>query len=118
MNMKTALIIDDNEIDCFVNQKILEMYGLASIHCVRNGNDALQYLKDTDAKCHFILTDINLPLMDGFEFSDKFSEMELHKKHGEIILLSASINPSDKVKAERRNIKFIEKPLTIEKLLM
>lgn len=114
----TALIIDDNEIDRFINQKLLEMYGFAFIRCVKNAKEALQYLEDTDTKCQFILTDINLPLMDGFEFSDNFIELGLDKKHGEIILLSASLNPFDKEKARQRNIRFIEKPLSIEKLFL
>jgi hypothetical protein len=55
--------------------------------------------------------------MDGFEFLDKFYELELQKMHGQIYVLSASINPFYKEKCAELNIKFIEKPLTIDKLL-
>lgn len=116
--IKSVLLIDNNVIDLFINRKILEIYGITNIHCARNCNDALSYLKETPIKCHLILADIYLPLMDGFEFSDKFTELGLNKKHGEICLLSASVNPFDKENAERRNIRFIEKPFTMEKFLM
>lgn len=118
METKTALLIDNNLIDLFVNRKILECSGFTHIHCARNGNEALIYLKESAIKCSNIFVNIYLPLMDGFEFADKFNELVLNQKHGEIVILSASIDPLDIEKAEQRNIKFIEKPLSIEKLLM
>jgi CheY-like chemotaxis protein len=54
--------------------------------------------------------------MDGFEFIDNLHKLNLHKKQGKICVLSASVNPEDKEKSDGRNAKFIEKPLTIEKL--
>jgi CheY-like chemotaxis protein len=58
-----------------------------------------------------------LPMMDGFQFIDKFNELGLHKSQGQICLLSASINPLHKVQCVERNVRFIEKPLTIQNLL-
>jgi CheY-like chemotaxis protein len=55
--------------------------------------------------------------MGGFEFIDVIRSLKLHKKHGEICLLSASINPLDKEKAKQKNIRFIDKPLKINNLL-
>lgn len=55
--------------------------------------------------------------MDGFEFADKYFELKLNNKHGEIFVLSASVDPTHKQKAIQRNIKFIEKPLSVDKII-
>lgn len=116
--IRSVMLIDDDEIDNFINRKVLEQYGITDIISFKSVSPALSYLKKTDVKYQLILTDIYLPMIDGFEFIDKFNELELHKTQGEICLLSASINSSDKDKAEEKNIKIIEKPFTIEKLFI
>lgn len=113
---ESVLLIDDNEIDLFVNQKIFELNGITNIHCFRNPNDALTHLKDIDVRYFIILIDIFLPIINGFEFIDKFYQSGLYKKHGEICLLSASINPLDKEKVTERNVGLMERLLNIEEL--
>lgn len=115
-NTETVLLIDDNKIDLFVNQEIFELNGITNIHCFRNPNDALTHLKGTDVRYFIILIDIFLPIINGFEFIDKFYQSGLYKKHGGICLLSASINPLVKEKATERNFGLMEKPLNIEEL--
>ena len=56
--------------------------------------------------------------MDGFQLIDKYNGLKLEKAHGQIILLSATLNPIHKSLAEEKNIRFIEKPLTISKLAL
>lgn len=118
METKTALLIDDNLIDLFVARKILEHVGLTHIRCERNCDDALSCLQEASLKYDLIITDIYLPSMSGFEFVDKFNKLGFDKKHGEIVIISSSINPVDKEQAKQRNIKFIEKPFSIEKLII
>ena len=115
---KSVLLIDDNKIDRFVNQKIFEYNGITNIHSISNPNKALSHLKDTDIRYFIILIDIFLPIMNGFDFIDKFYELELNKRQGEICLLSASINPLDIEKASERNVRLMEKPLNIEALFL
>jgi CheY-like chemotaxis protein len=114
--IKSILLLDNNYIDNFINRKILENYGATNIIIFTSADKALSYLNKTTIHYQFILTDIHLPVMDGFEFIDKLHELDLHKKQGKIGVLSASVNPEDKEKSNNRNAKFIEKPLTIEKL--
>ncbi|MBL7936624.1 MAG: response regulator [Bacteroidia bacterium] len=115
--IKSVLLIDSNKIDIYVNCKILELHGVAEIVSFSNVNDALSHLSDKNVKYQLILIDIYIPVIDGFEFIDKFIKQGFDKLHGEICLLTSSINPSDKEKAIEKNVRFIEKPLTIEKLL-
>ena len=114
--IKSAVLIDNNNIDNFINRKFLESYGVTQIVTFNNPIHALFYLQGAPLRYQLILSDIYLPMMDGFEFIDKFHELNLDKKHGKIRILSASINPLDFEKSKEREIQFIEKPLTIEKL--
>ena len=116
--IKSVLLIDNNDLDNFINHKILESHGVTNIIVFKNVASALPFLAATNLHYQYILVDINLPVIDGFQFIDKFKELELHKAHGEICLLSASICPKHKEQCAERNVRFIEKPLTIEKLLM
>ena len=116
-NIKSVMLVDSIEIDNFVNHKLLEIYGVKEVVSFRSPTKALAYLKETNITYQIILVDIYLPIMGGFEFIDKFYQLDLHKKHGEICLLSASLDPFHKQKAAEKNIRFIEKPLTIDKLL-
>ena len=115
--LKSVLLIDSLEIDNFVNHKLLEIYGVKEIMSFRNARKALFYLIETDIIYQLILVEIYLPITDGFEFIDMFRSLDLHKKHGEICLLSASLDPLHIEKAEQINVRFIDKPLKINSLL-
>jgi CheY-like chemotaxis protein len=114
---KSVLLIDSLEIDNFVNRKLLEIYGVKDIIAFRSPSKALAYLKETNIKYQLILVEIYLPITDGFEFIDMIRALGLHKKHGEICFLSASLDPSHKKKSAETNVRFIEKPLTIQHIL-
>lgn len=112
----SVLLIDYNKIDLFINQKLLENYGIGDICCMGGASDALMHLRYHKIYYPLIIIDIYLPFSDGFEFIDKVREIKLYKEKGEIVILTNSIDPSHKEKAKSRNIRFIEKPLKVEKL--
>ena len=112
----SVILIDNNEVDIFINSKLLERYGLTNICVFKNIKDALVFLTETERTYQLILVGLNMPMTDGFQFIDKFQELELNKKHGKILLLSAFFSPLDIENANERNIRFIEKPLNIEEL--
>ena len=114
--LNPVVLINNNSVDLFINQKLLEHYGITSILCFKSATVALDFLIKTNIKYQLILIDIYLPVMDGFGFIDKFNEFKLYRKHGEACLLSASLNPLHKKEIIVRKIKFIEKPLTIDKI--
>jgi len=63
-NTTTALFIDDNEIDKMVMSKILNTMGISS-DCATGGKEASEMIKNKSYS--FIICDIHMPEMDGFE---------------------------------------------------
>ena len=123
------VLIDDNKIDCFINQKIIS---LASKHTVTRAFNsdvtALDYftknLNNPDTKTLFnidlILLDINMPVMNGFEFLNKLTKINAFIKNPiEVYFLSSSNNEKDISDALKNKFcsGYINKPLTKEKII-
>ena len=113
----SVILIDNNEIDNFINMKLLGHYGITDIIAFTNNKSALNYLKETENTYQLILVGLYMSIAGEFEFIDEFRKLELHKKHGKVILLSVLYSPIDTEMATARNINFLDKPLLIEKLL-
>lgn len=124
----TAMLIDDNEIDNFINQKMIEGHNYAERILIHTSSkSALEYLQnlqrdknlDSDLIPNIIFLDINMPIMDGFQFVEEYSKLEDRtKKHGKIVLLTTSVNPADEEKSKtiKYIIGFLNKPLTKKNL--
>jgi len=125
---KYAMLLDDNELDNFINQKIIEANHFASKVYVNTGSkSALEFLNNlsissTETATIFpeiIFIDLNMPMMDGFQFIENLkSKMPESIKGLKLVILTSSVNPEDKKKAHdiSLDITFFNKPLTKEML--
>ncbi|WP_028978638.1 response regulator [Sporocytophaga myxococcoides] len=118
------LLIDDDEISNFINETLLKRMGVASeIKVVKNGIDGLKYITIYDEKgiCpELILLDLNMPVIDGYEFLESFDKLIFENKNNvKIVVLSSSNNPRDeeRLKNEFGISNYFIKPLTEEKVL-
>ncbi|WMJ73713.1 response regulator [Cytophagaceae bacterium ABcell3] len=120
---KTVLLIDDDNINNFINQRLIKKAGLAQkVEVSTNGEEGLKFIRETyksGKNCpDLILLDINMPVMDGFDFIRVFENMDyINKDKTKIIVLTTSSNKKDIQTLKKLGcINYINKPLTAEKL--
>jgi len=111
------MLIDDNELDNFVNKKLIENEHFADQVLIESsGISALDYFKKASGDIpDLIFLDIMMPGMDGFGFLDEFEKLDdVIKKKSKIVMLSTSESFKDLNKANQNKhvYKFLNKPLS------
>ncbi len=111
------MVVDNDHINSFVLKNIITRnYADAEVSLFPDGSDALKHLEDLDNKAldfpAVILLDIYMPLMNGFDFLDRYMERFGHKKTI-IFAMSNSISKEDQQRANDYSVVrgFITKPL-------
>lgn len=109
------LLVDDNRVNQFLGKRLLKNIGIENVDLCSNGTDAL--IKMSEAKYDVLLTDIEMPGMNGYELSKAVRAQE-HAQDLLIIALTGNASDDDKAKAAESGINvFITKPYSPEDLL-
>jgi CheY-like chemotaxis protein len=123
-----VMLIDDNELDNFINEKIIEAsYFAKKIYTNTSAQSALEFLKNlvtmgekfSAVYPEVIFIDINMPMMDGFQFIEQFKKnSEAQLEMPKLAILTSSVYHEDRQKAMNISpeIIFLNKPLTKEML--
>jgi CheY-like chemotaxis protein len=95
-----VLLVDDDDTANYVNQTLLEDLEVAQkILVARNGAEALKVMERQCAQgdCpQLILLDINMPVMNGFEYLEAYKALDFQLKQSVVIvMLTTSLNPVD-----------------------
>ncbi|CAD0006701.1 response regulator [Flavobacterium salmonis] len=110
--LNCVLLIDDDFATNFINKKIVQKANITEhIQVALNGKEAIDYLcnkgkfesqETINPQPQLVFLDINMPVMDGWEFikSYKILVSDERKKEIRIIMLTSSFNPADKAKAD------------------
>lgn len=120
--INAILLIDDDEATNFMNGRLIEDMGITKeLLIARNGLEALQIIQqrcDAGGCPQLILLDINMPVMNGFEFLEAYQQLDfVYKQSVMIVMLTTSVNPKDLHKVQQLNLgNFLSKPLTEENL--
>jgi CheY-like chemotaxis protein len=114
------LLVEDDNLDQMEVQRTLEKKGiLHKLKIAKNGEEALELLKDKSTaiyagKPDIILVDLNMPKMNGLEFLAKLKNDDEYKEI-KVFILSTSDEREDKAAAANYGISgFITKPLKLE----
>ena len=114
------LLIDDSDIDNAVNTKLLKLSRLTQdIQSFTDPVTALEHVKrhgPTWTSPRWILLDIQMPGVNGFQWLDEFRELpEAVQQMCRIYMLSASIDREELQRAEKDPsvIALMEKPLDV-----
>ena len=120
--IQNLLLIDDNDMDNFIAKLLLEKKHITeNITVKKSAGEALTYLDELQNSSQgfpeVILLDINMPVMNGFEFLDRFSQYpgKVTEKCC-VIILSSSSDPKDIKRA--KDFRYVQdyfvKPITTE----
>jgi CheY-like chemotaxis protein len=125
---QNVMLLDDNELDNFINEKTIEANCFAkNIFVCSSAKSAIEFLDNIieigeeymGAYPEVIFVDLNMPLMDGFQFIEYFiANFEAKLGKPKIAILTSSVFSDDVTKAAgiSKDIIFINKPLTKDTL--
>lgn len=115
--MLKVLIIDDDSIVLFIQEKMLNKYGITDAPLsFQDARKAISFLSIQNPEDVFlILLDINMPGMNGWDFLEIIKEMDI-SENVFVYMVTSSIDGYDKEKAKnyKNVISFIEKPISAE----
>jgi two-component system chemotaxis response regulator CheY len=114
MEKKTIVVVDDFENTLFVVEFTLKNNGY-NVLKANNGEEALKLFDGKDI--HLLVTDLNMPGMDGIELTNKVRLMEKYK-FLPILMLTTETDSKKKELARDASVTgWIQKPFKMEKFL-
>jgi CheY-like chemotaxis protein len=120
MNKKgPIIIIEDDEDDREIIGEIFEKLGYENkVIFFKDGNDTLEFLNRTDVHPFLILSDINMPVINGFELRNKIYTNEmLQTKCIPYLFFTTSSNKKEVERAYGLSVQgFFVKPNSVREL--
>lgn len=111
---KSILIVDDCDTTRRLLSYIVKSKGYAIISAI-NGIDALEKMATNEVE--LVLTDLNMPQMDGIELTRNIRDVDIYKEIP-IIMITTEAGENDREQAENAGVtKYLTKPVTPDELI-
>lgn len=122
--IETVCIIDDDPIFIYGTKRLMaEVDFCENVLVFENGQDAVDGLNSITASGEklpsFIFLDLNMPIMNGWEFLEDFVKIPNHNRNKvTIYIISSSVDPRDleRIKTYKVVNNYILKPISTEDL--
>ena len=114
-DLSKILLVDDDPIFLTLAElAIKKERDQVEIYKAMNGEEAINFLRNQSVDIIFL--DLNMPVMNGWEFLDVLPEIENWGK--QVYVLTSSIDPTDQRKADENPLvtSMLEKPLDRDKI--
>jgi len=102
--MTSLYIVDDSEMDRYLIKRFVEKSNrFDEIYDFTNGEEAIDSIVSQGLENipDIILLDINMPIMDGFQFLEKLTELRPDLTGTSVFMLTSSDHDKDREKAIR-----------------
>lgn len=111
-----VMMVDDNDNDLLFTRLMLDRSAKGyEVLSFERAAEALEHLRKTpDHGVDIILLDINMRVMNGFDFLEAFDQLEPAQRGSAVVLmLSSSADPADRERAARHAVVkgYLTKPL-------
>ncbi|HEX7902604.1 MAG TPA: response regulator [Chitinophagaceae bacterium] len=93
--LKILIVDDDQDDQAFLLEAINELYPSSQCNVVDNGGEALQYIEKNPPPPSLVFLDLNMPVVNGFEFLRDFKKKEDYK-NSVVIIYTTSSHARDK----------------------
>ena len=121
--LNSILLIDDDKITIYLQKTLVESMDICQhVFVCKNGLEALYFLaaryEAGESFPDLILVDLNLPVLDGFDFLEAYKQSGYHLQYTTLVyVLTTSRNPRDVERVEQLGIApYLTKPLVEDNL--
>lgn len=116
---ETFLLIEDNLIDQLVVKQLFKnVLKIDQIAIANNGKEGIQWIiENKNKQSLIILLDIQMPIIDGFDFLELYAKLKNEfKKDTQIYVLSSTLDPDeiDRINGNTYITGFLSKPFPTE----
>ena len=119
--IELAVVVDDSRADMFLHCRVLSRSGLVGeVREFFSASDALAFFQTQEVPAAtLVLLDINMPIMTGFEFLERYQSLPGSKRaRASVIMLSSSNATEDRAQASRYDCvsDYLVKPLDTQEV--
>ncbi|WP_420592799.1 response regulator [Robiginitalea biformata] len=104
---RSILLVDDDEMSLFVNRVVVRRtFPDATVSQLLSAGDALEQLLDPGQTLpDLLIMDVNMPVMDAWDFMEALSGAERDLSGMKLYFLTAEVQPSDQARIEKYDLQ-------------